>query len=343
MSLFTLRNSTEIGENKPPYIVAEINTSHNGDIEVAKKMIEAAKNAGCNCVKFQSWSVGSINSKSYYNENPIAKRFFTKFSLSEDELIEIAHFSKDCGIDFSSTPYSKQEVDFLLNQCEAPYIKVASMDLNNIPYLEYIAKTGAPIMLSTGMGEMDEIRTAVKTIEDAGNTNLCLYHCISIYPPEISTIRLKNIIGLSEEFPNYPIGFSDHSLGIEMAPAAIALGASFIEKHFTLNKSKIGMDNQMAVEPDEMAQLVRNCHNVHSALGGKERIVLDAEREQQAQMRRSVIASKDLKAGTKLTWNDLDVKRPGNGIPPTKLKNLIGKNIVCDIEKDTIIKESDIK
>lgn len=280
MATCNLREGTVLCDFGKPYIVAEVNTSHNGNIETAKEMIKEAKEAGCSCVKFQSWSKESLYSKTYYDENPVAKRIISQFAFSEDQLMEVARYSKDYGISLSSTPYSEKEVDFLLEKCVAPYVKVASMDLVNYPFLDYIAKSGAPIILSTGMGDIDEIRRAVTTIEDAGNYNICLLHCISIYPPKISTIRLNNILGLRQEFPDYPIGFSDHSIGVEMAIAAVSMGAAMIEKHFTLNKQKIGMDNQMATEPEEMAQLVQNCQNVQIALGNTERIVLADELEQ---------------------------------------------------------------
>ena len=337
-----LRNSLVISESTVPYIIAEMNTSHFGSMETAKRMIEQAKEVGCNCVKFQSWSAETLYSKTYYDENPIAKRMVNKFALSESELLEVAEYSKKCGIDFSSTPYSRAEVDFLLEKCNAAFIKVASMDLNNYPFLDYIARTGAPIILSTGMSELDEIQKAIKTIEKAGNNNICILHCISIYPPETSTIQLKNISGLQDEFPDYLIGYSDHSTGTEIASSAVALGACIIEKHFTLDKTKIGMDNQMASEPDEMAHLIRNCHNVHIALGDTKRIVLPTEMDQRKKMRRSIIAAKDLRAGTKLTVDDFDAKRPGTGMPPDKISELIGKTLLNDIEGNAVISEADV-
>jgi sialic acid synthase SpsE len=342
MGTIRLHDSTVLSDFNRPYIVAEINTSHFGNMERAKEMIDQAKETGCDCVKFQSWSAETLYSKTYYDENPIAKRFVKKFAFSEAELIEVSEYSKKSGIAFSSTPYSRVEVDFLLEKCNVPYIKVASMDLNNYPFLDYIARSGSPIVLSTGMGELDEIQKAVETIEKTGNKNICILHCISIYPPEISTIRLNNILGLREKFPDYSIGFSDHSIGTEMASAAVALGACMIEKHFTLDKTKIGMDNQMASEPEEMALLVRNCHNVQNALGDTRRIVLPAEMEQRKKMRRSIVAVKDSKAGTKLTADDLDTKRPGTGLPPDKIRELVGKTLLRDIKGDTLITEADI-
>jgi sialic acid synthase SpsE len=342
MATVKLRDSIVLSDFGKPYIVAEINTSHFGNLETAKEMIDEAKEAGCDCVKFQSWSAETLYSKTYYDENPIAKRFVKKFSFSEAELAEVAEYSKKKGIAFSSTPYSRKEVDFLLEKCNVPYVKVASMDLNNYPFLDYIARSGAPIVLSTGMGELEEICRAVESIENAGNQNICLLHCVSVYPPEISTIRLKNILGLRKEFPDYPIGFSDHSIGTEMASAAVALGACMIEKHFTLDRTKIGMDNQMATEPKEMALLVQNCHNVQIALGDVERIVFPAEIEQRKKMRRSIIAAKDLKAGTKLTAKVLDAKRPGTGLPPEKISEFVGKTLLRNIEGNTLITEADI-
>ena len=321
MGSIKLINGKVLADFGTPYIVAEVNSSHNGNLELAKQMIDAAAKAGCDCVKFQSWSAQSLYSSTYYKDNPIAKRIVAKFSLTAEQLMDMAKYSREQGIDFSSTPYSVAEVDYLIDECQAPFVKVASMDLNNIKYLRYIAQKNVPIVLSTGMSTIDEIRKAVKTIEAEGNKNICLLHCISIYPPEIKTIHLNNILGLREEFPDYPIGFSDHSHGVEMASAGVALGAALIEKHLTLDSKKIGMDNQMATEPEEMAQMVQCCHNVNIALGGKKRVVLEAEAEQIKKMRRSIILTKNLNAGHILTVDDLDAKRPGTGISPDKIDN----------------------
>jgi len=341
MRTIQFRNSTVIGDRQAPYFVAEMNTSHFGSLDVAKEMIDKAKSAGCDCVKFQSWSAESINSKNFYESNPISRRFFTKFSFGEKELFEVANYARSIGIAFSSTPYSPREVDFLLEACDSPYIKIASMELNNHRYLEYIAKTGAPIILSTGMGDMDEIRSAVKVIEGAGNNNLCILHCISIYPQEIHTIHLNNLLGLREEFPQYPIGFSDHSIGIEMAVASIALGACLVEKHFTLDKTKIGMDNQVALEANEMSLLVKSCKNVFTALGNKNRHVMAAEIEQRSKMRRSLIYTRDLKSGELIRECDMDSKRPGTGIPPNNFGIFVGKCLRKDVLADSLLELTD--
>jgi len=341
MATIKLRNGTELTDHGRPYIVAEVNTSHFGKLDTAKEMIDRVQEVGCDCVKFQSWTTGSLYSETYYQENPIAKRFIKKFSLSEDEMLELSQFSARSGVAFASTPYSRGEVNFLLDQCDAPYVKVASMDLNNYPFLEYIARTGAPIVLSTGMGEMAEIHRAVDAISDAGNDNICILHCVSAYPAPTAALRLNNIVGLRQEFPDYPIGYSDHSLGTEMAAAAVALGACMIEKHFTLDQSRIGMDNGMATEPEEMARLVTQCRNVHQALGDGTRVLLPEELEHRVKMRRSIVAARDLTAGTRLTEGDLDVKRPGTGLPPERIPGLVGRVLVRNVMKNTLLAEAD--
>lgn len=341
MASIRLRSGRELADYGKPYFVAEVNSSHNGNVEVAKQMITAAAEAGCDCVKFQSWSAESLYSASYYKDNPIAKRIVAKFSLTAEQLKDMAAYAKEKGIDFSSTPYSCSEVDYLIDECQAPFVKIASMDLNNLKYLRYIAKKNVPIVLSTGMSTMEEIRRAVKTIEAEGNKQICLLHCISIYPPETETIHLNNILGLREEFPEYPIGFSDHSHGVEMAVAATTLGAALIEKHLTLDSKKIGMDNQMATEPEEMAQMVRCCINTQIALGNKERVVRQAEQEQMEKMRRSIILTKDLQAGHVFTMDDLDAKRPGTGIPADELDSLVGKKLVKDVQADILLTRDD--
>ena len=342
MASIKLRGSTILEDFGKPYIVAEVNTSHFGDINIAKEMIDKVKVIGCSCVKFQSWNADTLYSASYYKENPIAKRFIDKLSFSSSELKELSDYSKSMALDFCSTPYSYEEVDFLVSEENVPYIKVASMDLNNYQFLSYIASTGMPIVLSTGMSEMHEIKKAIQTIEAEGNQNICILHCVSIYPPELSTINLKNIIGLRKTFPNYPIGYSDHSEGTEIASASVAFGACMIEKHFTLDKAKIGMDNQMALEPHEMNELVDNCHNVQISIGDNNRKVLPAELKQRERMRRSIIYKKDLKAGNKLSFDDLDTKRPGTGFPPQMIDELVGKTLANDVKRDMLVNENDI-
>lgn len=325
------------------YFIAEVNSSHNGNVEVAKQMVDAAVNAGCDCVKFQSWSTSSLYSKTYYKQNPIAKRFVDKLSLSPEELREMAIYCKNKEIGFSSTPYSREEVDFLVDEIKVPFVKIASMEINNPEYLSYIGSKGVPVILSTGMADMSEIEKAVSILEKTGNKNIILLHCVSIYPVDIKTINLNNILGLREKFPNYPVGFSDHTLGDTAAIAATALGASVIEKHITLDSKKIGMDNQMAMEPPELKQMVLKCRDIKEALGTKERAVSEQEYAQRNNMRRSIIVTRDMKPGEIISYDDLDVKRPGIGLSPEKIYDIVGKEVVKDLEADTILSINDFK
>lgn len=331
-----------IADYTRPYIVAEVNSSHNGNMETAKKMIDAAVESGCDCVKFQSWSAASLYSKTYYDANPIARRFVNKFSLSPEQLKELSNYCRCKQIAFSSTPYSEEEVDFLVEGCQVPYIKIASMELNNLRFLEYIGRKQVPVVLSTGMCDQREIQRAVKTLEEAGTTQMVILHCVSIYPTDLANVHLNNIVGLRELFPLYPIGFSDHTKGDAAAVAATALGAALIEKHLTLDHSKVGMDNGMATEPEEFKMLVSKCRDIQIAMGSKTRTVSEAELEQRGNMRRSIITVRNLPKGTVIRAEDLYAKRPGTGIAPDKMKEIIGKAVNRDIEADTLIMPEDI-
>lgn len=344
MAFIELKNQIKLGDYEKPFFVAEMNSSHNGKMELALHMIDEAVNAGCDAIKFQSWSADTLYSESYYKENPIAKKVVSKFALTPKQLKELAQYTKEKNVIFSSTPYSISEVDFLVEECDAEYIKIASMDLNNLPFLSYIGKKQLPVILSTGMGTLDEIRRAVNTIEETGNTNICILHCVSVYPIDVAQVNLNNILMLRETFPEYPIGYSDHTTGTEAACGAIALGACMIEKHFTLNNNKIGLDNQMATEPKEMKALIDCCMKVHSAMGVKERILTNAENEQKEKMRRSIVASQDIISGESLTIEMLDAKRTGKvGVSPDEYSFFIGKTALHDIKKDDMILKEDVK
>jgi len=342
MSEIYFSSSRSIGDFQMPYIVAELNTSHFGDIEKAKEMIVAAKDAGCDCVKFQSWSEESLYSETFYTENPMARRFIKRFSFSAQELYVLSEYCRYLEIDFASTPYSKEEVDFLVSKCDVPFLKVASMDLINLDLLTHMAKSQKPIVLSTGMGSIEEIKTAIETITMNGNDKICILHCVSLYPTQTNEMNLRNILGLREIFRDFPIGFSDHSEGSALAIAATALGAALIEKHFTLDRTKIGMDNQMAMESSQLKDMILGCKDAYVSMGRVERIVSDSEMSQRRIMRRSLVSAKDLKVGEILQMEDVVFKRPGDGIQISDLHKVIGKKMRKDLPKDFLLKYSDI-
>jgi N-acetylneuraminate synthase len=332
-----LNNDTEIENYGKPYFIAELNTSHFGNIETAKQMIDEAMASGCDCVKFQSWSAGTLYSNTYYRQNPVAKRFVDKFSFGPEQLKELSKYAHDRGISFASTPYSRDEVDFLLKHCSVPFIKIASMEINNYSYLEYVAKTGTAIILSTGMADQQEITRAVDCIVDAGNKNLCILHCVSIYPAEPETINLNNIKMLRKLHPELPIGYSDHTIGAATPIAAVALGAAIIEKHFTLDAKKIGMDNQMAMEPENFRSMIADCNTAWRSLGSAKRMVSEAELLQRANMRRSIVSKRTIPAGAVIEIGDIEFKRPGDGFSPAEIDLVVGKIAAQEIASDEVI------
>lgn len=338
-----LNNNRVIKIESAPYVIAELNTSHFGELEIAKEMIIKAAAIGVDCVKFQSWSTDSLYSQDYYDENKMAKRFVKKFSFSRDEMMELSQFCKEKGIDFASTPYSNDEVDYLLTDCQVPFIKVASMDINNLKFLRYIAETGSAVVLSTGMATFNEVKEAVEIFKRTGNNNLTILHCTSVYPSPPEIINLNNVNTLQEMFPEYEIGYSDHTIGIEVPLASIAMGCRVIEKHFTLDKSKIGMDNQMATEVEEFEDLIKSIKQVHKSLGNENRILSDSELRMKETMRRSLVAAVDISMGDTITSDMLTAKRPPSGIPPNQIDLIIGKQAQINIQKDRVIHFEDIK
>jgi sialic acid synthase SpsE len=317
--------------------VAELNTSHFGDIEIARDMIRQAKVAGCDCVKFQSWSAETLYCDSYYKDNSIAKRLVKKFALENEQLQALAQYAAEVEIDFSSTPYSIEEARYLVEQCNVPFVKIASMELDNLPYLSELGHLGVPLVLSTGMGNLEEIIRAVNTIQGTGNQQLIILHCNSVYPSLPKIVRLQNIPSLRAEFPQFPIGYSDHTIGLEIPAASVALGTCLIEKHFTLDSKRMGMDNQMATEPTEMHAMVKACHNVHTSMGGPARLLCTEEKENITKMRRSMVSKRDLPVGTVLEPEHIEFKRPGTGISPAHHEQYLGCKVSVAIERGEII------
>lgn len=336
-----------IGEGERPYIIAELGSNHNGDMNLAKKLIDAAKEAGANCVKFQSWSKNTIFSKKTYDDNYFLgddyrdrndctlEEIVEKYSISEDELLEMKHYADKVGIDCASTPFSNNEVSFLVEQMGADFIKVSSMDLNNYPFLKYIASKGKPIILSTGLSNLAEIDTAIQVIENAGNNQIVILHCVAIYPPEDRQVNLRNIDTFLQAYP-YPVGFSDHTLGTCIPLAAVAKGACVIEKHFTLEKTMEGWDQKVSADPEDMKALVKGSLRIHAALGSS-RITRVESNERLRAFRRSIVAAAEIRKGDLFSEKILDFKRPGTGLPPEFIKHLIGKKAKRNIAYDEII------
>lgn len=344
----------EINNFDKAYIIAELGANHNGDMKLARKLILEAKEAGADCVKFQSWTKDSVFAKKKYEDNYFIaddyrdrtdytlEEIVEEYSISESELLDMKKFADEVGIDCSSTPFSKAEVDFLVEKLESPFIKVASMDLNNYPFLTYIASKGLPIIISTGLSELHEIDRAVRTIEEAGNKQICILHCVSTYPPVDSDVNLNNIKTLMDTYPDYCVGFSDHTIGIEIPLASVALGACVIEKHFTLNKEMEGWDHKVSANKEELKAIVNGALRINESLGSY-RIQATESDEKKAEFRRSIVLSRDMAAGEVIQASDLDYKRPGTGLKPEMTDFIIGLKVNKDLEFDHILTKDDLK
>ena len=332
------------------YVIAEIGANHNGDITLAKKTIYEAKKCGADCVKFQSWQPDSIASKKEFDDNinytDSKKKHFgslremvDKYYLSFDDHRILKDYCDKINIDFSSSPFTFEEVD-LLKSLDVPFLKVASMDIVHYDLLKYMAKTNLPIILSTGMASLSEIDVAIKTLEVAGSKEIIVLHCVSIYPPKNSDIRLKNIEMLSNTF-NLPVGYSDHSIGSAIPLASVALGSVVIEKHFTLDKDLPGWDHAISANPEELAAICGGAKNIFESLGGFRRIVGKGETEKKEKFRRSLVYKSDLSAGHIVLENDLTGKRPGSGVPIENKDFYIHKKLTKSVLKDQLLTNKD--
>jgi sialic acid synthase SpsE len=343
----------EVKDFMPPYVIAEIGANHNGDMDLARTMILSAKACGAHAVKFQSWTPTSLISAAEYeknlkyNDNKPRKHWGSlremveHYQLKEEQHFELAEFCKNQQIDFCSTPFSKGEAD-LLRRVDVPFIKIASMDINNYRLLAHTASFGKPMILSTGMATLGEIEKAVDVITKAGNSQIVLLHCISIYPPLYEDINLHNIVTLRQAF-GFPVGFSDHSIGYSIPLASIALGACVVEKHFTTDKGLPGWDHEISANPEELKVICQEGLNVARSMGTYKRVISPAEMEKRKAFRRSIVTVGPLTKGQIITDADLDFKRPGTGISPDLTSAVIGRKLRVDVPSDTVLKLEDLE
>ncbi|MDR3491497.1 MAG: pseudaminic acid synthase [Gammaproteobacteria bacterium] len=331
-----------IGEAEPCFIIAELSANHNQDFARAKEIIKAAKQAGADAVKFQTYlpSTMTIDSHQEWFQVPsnsiwAGKTLFELYGEAytpwewHAELFNIAH---EEGLICFSTPFDKTSID-LLEDLNVPVYKVASFEVVDLPLLKEIGKTGKPVIMSTGMATLSEIAEAIKTLRESGAGPLILLKCTSAYPASPESMNLKSIPHLRDTF-NTIVGLSDHTLGSAVPVAAVALGASVIEKHFTLARSDGGPDSSFSLEPDEFAKMVTDIRVIEKALG-KISYERTAEEQKNVCFRRSLFVVQDMKKGEAFSLSNLQSIRPGNGLAPRYMDIVLGKKVVKDIKRGT--------
>jgi N,N'-diacetyllegionaminate synthase len=335
-----------VGGDHPPYIVAEVGSNHNGDMDLCRQLIDAAAEAGADAVKFQSWSESSLIANEEYEANPTysdKKKHFGSlremvraYQLTPEQHVVASDHARQRGIAFASSAFAPAEAD-LLAGLDVPFIKIASMDITNRPLLAHVARTGKPVVISVGMATLGEIEQALDTVRAEGNEDIVLLHCVSIYPAPPSTVHLRNMETLRTAF-DVPVGFSDHTLGTAIPLAAIALGACMIEKHFTLDRDMEGWDHAISSDPGVLRAIVEDGRTIHEALGSTRRMLSEAEIVKRRQFRRSLVTRAALPAGHVLTEADLDAKRPGTGVGPNELRYVVGRRLTTALVEDQVLR-----
>lgn len=325
-------------------IIAEAGVNHNGDLLIAKKLAQTAKDCGADIVKFQTAKLQSLVSKyagmaEYQKENigqeMSQQEMLKKLLLTFDEFVELADYCSKIGIQFLSTPFDIESVAFLQGLgCEI--WKIPSGEITNLPYLIAIAETHKTIILSTGMCTMEEVRAAYDVLKEHGAGEIVLLHCTTQYPTEYEDVNLRAMLALHKEFGG-EVGYSDHTRGIEVPIAAVAMGATVIEKHFTLDRNMEGPDHKASLEPNELKQMVDSIRHIERALGTGEKKPVDAEIQNKAVARKSIVARCDIKQGEIFTTENITTKRPGNGISPMNWYEVLGTTAKRDFGEDELV------
>ncbi|EKD79378.1 MAG: hypothetical protein ACD_41C00091G0013 [uncultured bacterium] len=322
------------------FVIAEIGHNHQGNLEKCKEMFKAAKMAGASAVKIQKRDNKFLYTKAFYDspynsENAYGPTYGTHrdfLEFGEDDYQELKRYAEELDIIFFATPFDTHSVDFL-EQLGVPAYKTASAELTNIPFLEYVAKTGKPLIISTGAATMEDVERAYTAVT-AINKQVALLQCTATYPTPAEVLSLRVIETYRQKFPDAVVGLSTHFNGISMGPVMYTLGGRIIEQHFTLNRSLKGTDQAFSLEPDGMRKLVRDLKRTRVALGDGQKVLLDSEIPASVKMAKKIVAATDLPAGHVLTEADLAFKSPGDGLRPYHAKELYGKTLKQPLRED---------
>lgn len=325
-------------------IIAEAGVNHNGSIELARKMVLEAKKAGADYIKFQTFIPDKLVSKyapkaEYQKQTTGAEQsqleMVSKLALTWEDFAALKRYCEETGVGFASTPFDLESIDFL-ESLGLDFWKVPSGEVTNLPYLERIGKTGRRVILSTGMCGMEEIRSAVAVLERSGTEDITLLHCNTEYPTPFEDVNLRAMCRMARELGK-PVGYSDHTLGIEVPIAAAALGAAVIEKHFTLDKTMEGPDHRASLEPEELRRMVAAVRHIEAALGDGVKRRTASEEKNLIVARKSIVALTDIARGDVFTQENITVKRPGNGISPMRWYDVLGRTAQRDYLADELI------
>ncbi len=326
------------------FIIAEAGVNHNGNLNNAVKMIDTASSFGADAVKFQTFKAEKLVSPHAPKADYQLKRtdphetqydMLKRLELSPQDYKTLFLTCKERDILFISTPFDEESAD-LLDDLGMEVFKIPSGEITNLPFLSHVAKKGKPMIVSTGMASLGEVESAVEKIHAAGNEKIVLLHCVSNYPARFEDVNLRSMVTMAAAF-QVPIGFSDHTLGIEISLAAVALGAQVIEKHFTLDSNMEGPDHQASLEPDVFGAMVKSIRAVEAAMGTGKKKPADSEMGTAAVARKSIVALKDIPPGTRLSEEFIGVRRPGTGLPPAMLPYLIGRTPAQHVAAGTLL------
>lgn len=329
---------------KKIYIIAEAGVNHNGNIDIAKQMIQVAKEAGADAIKFQTFISENVASKyaekaEYQKQNTNCDdnqlEMIKKLELSFESFATLKEYCDIEQIEFLSTAFDFESINFL-KKLDLSRWKIPSGEITNLPYLIEIAKIAKPILLSTGMSTIEEIEAAIEVLRKQGANDITVLHCTTEYPAPLNDVNLLAMRNMRERLGT-PIGYSDHTQGIEIATAAAALGAVVIEKHFTLDRNMEGPDHKASLEPNELKAMVKAIRNIEIALGSDVKTVMPSEYNNRDIARKSIVAKINISKGDIFTADNLTVKRPGNGMSPMEWYNLIGKIAIRDFKEDEMI------
>lgn len=326
------------------YIIAEAGVNHNGSVELALKLVDEAKKAGADCIKFQTFKANQLVSKyasmAEYQKNNTGNStsqldMLTKLELTYDSFIKISKHCEQSGIDFMSTAFDFESIDFL-SHINMKYWKIPSGEINNLPYIEKIAKLNKSIILSTGMSTMIDIQNAINIIREFNDKSIVILHCTTEYPAPIDDINLNSMLSIKNRF-NVDVGYSDHTEGITVPIVAVAMGAVVIEKHFTLDKNMYGPDHKASLNPTQLKDMIDNIRLVERAFGNGVKQPSPSEIKNIEIARKSIVALKPIKKGDEFTVHNITTKRPGFGISPMRWYEVLGKKASRDFEEDELI------